>query len=514
MLSLNRVDGIFFFQHRKALEQFNPEILNMFSNTDKRTVTGFMLGFILLFFGFAERTLAEETTKETILQSIEEHRAEYSDLAQQIWKYAELGYQEEKSSKLLQEHLLRAGFSIDEGVAEIPTAFVASYGQGNPIIGILAEYDALPGLSQESVGLRKPVVQEGPGHACGHHLFGSGSISAAIAIRHWLERSEISGTIRLYGTPAEEGGSGKVYMVRAGLFDDVDAVLHWHPGDRNFAGPSSTNANKSAKFRFYGKPSHAAGAPEKGRSALDGVEAMNHMANLLREHVPEETRIHYVITKGGDAPNIVPELAEVFYYLRHPDTRRVEKLWRRLVATAEGAALGTGTKMDYEIIHGNYSVLPNETLSVIVDENLRQIGGFKYDAEEQRFALEIRETLTGMDLDLGSQEEVHPYVVEAKRGSTDVGDISWAVPTAGFNTATWVPGTGAHTWQAVAAGGMSIGHKGMMVAAKTLALTAVDLYLAPSVIEKAKEELDKKRGEDFNYRPLLGDRSPPLDYRK
>ena len=473
------------------------------------------LAFFTLSIGLCpESSLAAGTDKETVFRSIDERYVEYSSLAKEIWQLAEVGYQEEKSSQLLKNHLIRAGFSIDSGVAGIPTAFVAGYGSGKPVIAILAEYDALPGLSQDSVPVRKPLVEDGAGHACSHHLFGSGSTAAAIAIREWLEKSGAEGSIRLYGTPAEEGGSGKVYMVRAGLFDDVDAVLHWHPGDRNFAGPTSTNANKSAKFRFYGKPSHAAIAPQKGRSALDGVEAMNYMANLLREHVPEETRIHYVITKGGQAPNIVPDLAEVYYYLRHPQTRMVEQLWHRLVAAAEGAALGTGTKMDYEVIHGNYSVLPNETLAKVVDKNLRLAGGFKYDERELQFALEIRKTLAGTDVDLGSQEEVQPFVLEAKRGSTDVGDISWAVPTAGFSTATWPPGAGAHTWQAVAAGGMSIGYKGMMQAAKTLTSTAIDLYENPSIIEAAEKELETKRGVDFQYRPLLGDRAPPLDYRR
>ncbi len=474
-----------------------------------------ILAFFALSIGlYPEASLAAGIDKEAVFRSIDQRYTEYSGLAKEIWHLAEMGYQEEKSSQLLKNHLIRAGFSIDSGVAGIPTAFVAGYGSGKPVIAILAEYDALPGLSQDRVPVRKPLVENGAGHACGHHLFGSGSTAAAIALREWLEKSDIEGSIRLYGTPAEEGGSGKVYMVRAGLFDDVDAVLHWHPGDRNFAGPSSTNANKSAKFRFYGKPAHAAAAPEKGRSALDGVEAMNHMANLLREHVPEETRIHYVITKGGQAPNIVPELAEVFYYLRHPQPRMVEQLWHRLVAAAEGATLGTGTKMDYEVIHGNYNVLPNETLSKVVDKNLRLAGGFKYDERELQFALNLRKTLTGMDLDIGSQEEVQPFVLLNKRGSTDVGDVSWAVPTAGFNTATWPPGAGAHTWQAVAAGGMSIGYKGMMQAAKTLTSTAIDLYENPSIIEAAEKELEMKRGVDFQYRPLLGDRAPPLDYRR
>ena len=250
--------------------------------------------------------------KKDVLKSIEKKEENYHKIAKQIWTWAEAGYQEYKSSELLQKTLRDEDFSIEMGVAEIPTAFVASYGSGKPIIGILAEFDALPGLSQEASPVRKPRVEGASGHACGHHLFGTASTAAAIAVKEWMKKSGTIGTLRLYGTPAEEGGSGKVYMVRAGLFDDVDAVLHWHASDRNDASPATTLANRSAKFRFSGYSSHAAGAPERGRSALDGIEAMNYMVNLMREHVPQETRIHYVITRGGDAPNVVPDFAETF----------------------------------------------------------------------------------------------------------------------------------------------------------------------------------------------------------
>jgi aminobenzoyl-glutamate utilization protein B len=250
--------------------------------------------------------------------AIEARRAEYWSTARQIWGFAELGYLEHRSSALLQSQLRSAGFTVETGVAEIPTAFVASYGSGRPIIGILGEFDALPGLSQDSVPYRKPLVEQGPGHACGHHLFGTASIAAGITVKEWIAANHVPGTVRVFGTPAEEGGGGKVYLVRAGLFDDVDIALHWHPDDRNFAGPETSLANRSAKFRFHGVSTHAAGAPERGRSALDGVEAMNYMVNLMREHVPSTTRIHYVITRGGGAPNIVPDFAEVYYYVRHP----------------------------------------------------------------------------------------------------------------------------------------------------------------------------------------------------
>lgn len=460
------------------------------------------------------KTLPNE--KEQIIKELDSQSEKYSDIAQQIWNWAELGYQEEKSSGLLQETLKEAGFTIKTGVADIPTAFVASYGSGQPIIGILGEFDALPGISQQAVSEKKPVEEGGAGHACGHHLFGTASAAAAIAAKNWLQQSGKSGTVRFYGTPAEEGGAGKVYMVRAGLFDDVDAVLHWHPGSGNGASAFSSLSNKSAKFRFYGKAAHAAVAPERGRSALDGVEAMNHMVNLMREHVPAESRIHYVITKGGEAPNVVPAFAEVFYYTRHPEMQQVRELFERTVQAAEGAALGTGTKMEYEVIHGLYNVLPNVTLSELMYENLVKVGGVTYTSEETTFAKEIMASYPDKEVSINDASTIQPFKVSRRGsgGSTDVGDVSWAVPTAGMRSATWVPGTGAHSWQAVAAGGMSIGKKGMIVAAKTIALTALDIFNNPAITTTAKKELIESRGEDFVYKSLLGDRMPPLNYRK
>lgn len=282
---------------------------------------------------------------DDVLKNLDSKSSFYGTIAHTIWEYAEMGYQEKKSSALLQETLKNEGFNIKAGVADIPTAFVAEYGKGKPIIAILGEYDALPGLSQESVPEKKSAGQNA-GHACGHHLFGTASTAAAISIKNWLKENNIEGTIRFYGCPAEEGGSGKVYMSRAGLFNDVDAVLDWHPDDENSANPTMRLANKSAKFRFYGISAHAASAPDKGRSALDGVEALNFMANMMREHIPQETRIHYVITDGGKAPNVIPDFAEVYYYVRHPNRDEVVKIFDRLAKAAEGAAVGTGTSMD------------------------------------------------------------------------------------------------------------------------------------------------------------------------
>lgn len=460
-------------------------------------------------------TMAQNKDKAALVSYLDQHTPEYATIAKKIWGFAEVGYQEQKSSALLQETLQKEGFTVKAGIAGIPTAFIASYGSGEPVIGILAEYDALPGLSQTDEPVQKAIIDGGPGHGCGHNLFGTASVAAAISIKQWLKK----GTIRVYGCPAEEGGSGKVYMVRAGLFNDVSAVLHWHPGNDNSAAISPWLSNKNAKFRFYGRASHAAAAPEKGRSALDGVEAMDYMVNMMREHVPEETRIHYIITKGGDAPNVVPASAEVYYYVRHPDMQVVKDVFDRMVKAAEGAALGTGTRMEYEVIGGVYNMLPNETLSKLMDSNLRTVGGFTYTPAERDFAKKIQSTLIDKthapDLD-ASTTTIQPFISEKTGGaaSSDVADVSWVAPTAGVSTATFVPGSSGHSWQNVAAAGSSIGTKGMMIAAKTLALTAYDLFNDPASLTAAKQELKRRQGPDFKYEAMLGNRAPALDYRK
>jgi aminobenzoyl-glutamate utilization protein B len=448
-----------------------------------------------------------------IPEGIDSRSQTYADVALQIWRFAETGFQEVKSSALLQAKLAEAGFTLQTGVAEIPTAFVATYGSGKPVIGFVGEFDALPGLSQEAIPEKKPVSAGAAGHGCGHNLLGTASMAAAIAVKDWLAASHREGTVRFYGTPAEEGGSGKVYMVRAGLFRDVDIVVSWHPGDSNQASPSSNLANISARFRFHGIASHAAAAPDKGRSALDAVEAMDMMVNLMREHVPQETRIHYIITNGGAAANVVPEFAEVSYMARHPDMKILDGIWQRIVDAAKGAALGTGTTMDMEVTGGLYNILPNAYLAGLQQRNLQKLGGIQYTSEERDFAEKLRRTMLDPGLPLGSEQGIQPPDAHVSPASTDLGDVSWNVPTTEFTTATWVPGTAAHTWQATACDGMSIGIKGMLLAAKTMALTGIDLFTDPAHIQKARAEFEQRRGNTV-YKPVIGDRKPPLDYRK
>ncbi len=475
---------------------------------------------ILLFFFFLSLTFVDviaQTTTQEILKTLEDKTSHYNTMAGTIWKLAEPGYLEEKTTAILQKELSDAGFTISIGTAGMPTGFTASYGSGHPIIAILAEMDALPGLSQEARPDRLPLQQGGYGHGCGHNLFGTASVAAAVAVKKWMVDHQVKGTIRLYGTPAEEGaGGGKTYFVKANVFNDVDAVLHWHPGDNNSASPSSTLAYKLGLFRFSGLAAHAAAAPDKGRSALDGVEAMNFMVNMMREHVSQESRIHYVIKKGGMTSNIVPDFAEVEYTVRNPTVAGVEEIWDRLLKAAEAGAMGTGTTVTHEVMTGLYNVLPNETLAKLMQKNLERVGGLKYTDEETRFAETIRKTVSSTNLPpISSAGEVLPYKLNGlTSASTDVGDISWVVPTTGLSVATWVPGVPAHSWQAVACDGMSIGFQGMMIAAKTIALSAADIFQQPSIIKPALDELIKARGASFKYRSLAGDRNPPLDYRK
>jgi len=433
--------------------------------------------------------------------------------ALQIWEYAEVGYKEVKSAALHVQHLKDAGFTVETGVAGIPTAFVATYGTGSPAIGILAEYDALPGINQSASAERDPIVGKNAGHACGHHLFGTASVSAGIAIKELIAAGKLKGTIKVFGTPAEEGGSGKVFLVRAGLFNNLDAVIHWHPDDVNAITTTSALANKSAKFKFYGISAHAAAAPDQGRSALDAVEAMDNMVNMMREHIPQETRIHYVITNGGKAPNVIPDFAEVYYYVRHPKRKDVVEIFDRVVKAAEGAALGTGTTMKYDIIGGTHDLLINKALAETMQANLDKVGGVNYTEAEIAFAKKIQPTMVA-PIDIATAAQVKPltYINEGNSGSTDVGDVSYALPTVGLRAATWVPGTAAHSWQAVASGGTEIGTKGMLVASKTMAMTAIDLMSNPVSLAKAMEEFIKSKG-DYKYKALLGDIKPALNYR-
>ena len=452
-----------------------------------------------------------------VLELVDQHAAHFSGTSRTIWEYAELGYKEQKSSALLQHELQAAGFRVQASVADEPTAFVATYGQGEPVIGILGEFDALPGLSQTATPDRSPVVADAPGHACGHNLLGTGAALAAVALKEHMERNHIAGTLRYYGTPAEEGGNGKVYMIRAGLFRDVDVVLQWHPSGENAVSNGGALAMNSARFLFHGVAAHAAMAPERGRSALDAVMLMGNGIEFLREHIPSNSRIHYVITNGGAAPNIVPDTAELYLYARNPTSDVLSGVWDRILKIGQGAALMTETKLDVREAGGTTNVLPNDPLSKAAQRNLEEVGGFRYTAEEKHFAQELQKSLpAGAAGELDSTALIQPLRrpdPNAAAASTDVGDVSWNVPTIGFTTATFVPGVAAHTWQAAASAGMSIGQKGMIVAAKALAATGADLFLDRQLVLDAKADF-RRQIEGKTYQSVIpAGQKPPLNYR-
>jgi aminobenzoyl-glutamate utilization protein B len=459
---------------------------------------------------FPER--ASLAQKSALDDSIRRRDAQSWEAALKIWRWAEPGYQETKSSNLLATMLEQAGFRLERKVAGIPTAFIATAGEEKPIIGLIGEFDALPGLSQEAVPHRQPRAEATYGHGCGHHLFGVASASAAIALAEQIKTGKIKGTVRYYGCPAEEGGAAKVFMVREGLFDDCDAVLHWHPGSRNAAGDLLTMARIAAKFRFRGKAAHAAGAPQQGRSALDAVELTAHGGELLREHTPDFTRIHHVITAGGDAPNIVPEFAETYYYVRHPEAAIARGVYGRLELCAKGAALATETRLEIDYLGGTLELIPNSALAQVALANLKELNDLEFSTEERQFALKIQQTLPEPK-PLESLHNVVDQSGQIGRGSTDVGDISWVVPTTGFSTVCWVPGSPAHSWQACAASGTSIGRKGMQLAARVLAASAWDLYHSPETLAAARAEQRRRLG-DSKYESLMRPgQKPALDYR-
>ncbi len=449
---------------------------------------------------------------DDVLSHVAAHADRFGEVSREIWESPELGFHETKSSELLQKELRANGFEVHANLAGMPTAFTATFGSGKPVIGLMGEFDALPGLSQKDVPERSPIVDGGPGHGCGHNLLGSASALAAVAIKEEMQAKGLKGTIRYYGTPAEEGGGGKIYMLHAGLFADVDAVLSWHPGDSNRVSMGSLLANNGGRFRFYGVAAHAAAAPDRGRSALDGLMEMLMDVEFMREHVPQETRIHYIITNGGKAPNIVPDFAEANLIARNPDAEVLNGIWERIMNCARAGALASGTRMEFEQGTNYSNVLPNDTLTEVMGRALRKAGGFSYTPEEQKFADELQKTLGG------PVRSPAPSVVKADKSegvssaSSDAGDVSWVVPLSQLTTATFVPGVAAHTWQAAACAGSSIGRKGMVVAARTLALGAIELLENPAEVKAAHDSFEKRlNGRKWTTR-IPADGKPPLDY--
>ncbi len=452
------------------------------------------------------------------------------DVHDEIWKLAEVGLQENKTAKLLTDILERHNFAIEREVAGMPSAFVATYGSGSPVIGIMGELDALPGLSQKPIPWREPLIHGAPGHGCGHQGYATAALGGALAAKAAMEAESIPGTIKCFGCPAEETLVGKVFMVRDSVFNGVDACLGHHPGNSNGVNLRSGNAMNSVKFEFFGVPSHAGGSPERGRSALDAVELMNMGVNYLREHVVQEARLHYVIEDGGHEPNVVPSYARVWYYVRGPTRDIVGHIYERVLKIADGADLMAGTTHKVRFLTGVYEGMPNRTLAELVVANMREIGAPIYTKEELKLAKELAKSIPPeekiaalrrsllpnwaelIDVDLNTKI-YDPYGEEVKGGggSSDVADVAWNVPTVEFNTTMFIVGAPGHSWQSVASGGMSIGHKSSIFASKVMATTAIDLLTRPEVLSKAKEEW-KERMKSLVYKsPLPKDLKPPLD---
>ena len=463
--------------------------------------------------------------KEIILNHINDQDEKLSYIAKEIWNNPQVGLQETFASAMLAKELEEDGFSIEWGAGQMPTAFVASWGEGSPTIGFLGEYDALPGLSQKVGTDKEPIEAGGPGHGCGHNLFGTACMASVMSLKRAMAAHNIKGTLRFYGCPAEETLVGKTFMARDRVFDDLDAAISWHPGSTNLVWNGSSLAMNSFKVNFHGVASHAGGAPHLGRSALDGVVLMDVGVNYLREHIPQDSRIHSVVTSGGQAPNVVPAYAQVWYFVRAPHREQVDEIYARMLDIAQGAALMTGTTHDIEFITGCYDVLPNDVLSQLLFEKMKEADGISFTEQERAFAKELQATfpegsverafehmkkatsdgISPDDIDNPLWEEVlshAPIPPPPGGGSTEVGDVSWITPTGQLTTCCWPLGTPGHSWQTVVSSGSSIGAKGMIFAAKGMALAGLDLFTKPALLQKAKAVFDEARNGKTYVSPL------------
>jgi aminobenzoyl-glutamate utilization protein B len=454
--------------------------------------------------------------KETVWKWIDENKEEFIEVADKVWQYAELGLVENKSSKLIAEKLREHGFKVKHGVSGMPSAIVAEWGRGEPIIGFQGEYDALPGISNKIKPEKDPLVPGAPGHGCGHNIHGATALAVVIALRYLMDEEGLPGTIKFYGTPAEENYAGKVWMVRDGYYDGLDACLSHHPGSMNTAGLRSSTAVNGVKFIYKGKTAHAAGNPEMGRSALDAIELMNIGVNFLREHIISDARIHYVIEEGGGQPNVVPDYARSWYYIRAPERTQLDPIYERIIKIAKGAALMTETELEIQFIDAIYNILPNKVIAELVVKNMREVGPPEWSSEELGFANKIAENFSKEDkmdvlrrLKIPEADEYRDVDLmtdilsplgegETSPGSSDVGDVSWITPTVEFGTACNVLGAPGHSWAFVACAGSSIGHKSLVFAAKTMAGAALELLTDEEIREKANvEHLERLAGRTY-----------------
>ncbi|MEQ9591007.1 MAG: amidohydrolase [Cyclobacteriaceae bacterium] len=475
-----------------------------------------ILGCLILAFGhaIAQKKTKISSTKQAVITSVDSRHNELTSLSDEIWAYAEVAFQEKKSAKALADYAEKQGFTVERGVAQLPTAFVATYGSGKPVIGVLGEYDALPGISQKAQPTKEAYQEGGAGQGCGHNLFGVGSLAAAISIKELIEQSKLKGTIKFFGTPAEESGNGKVYMARAGLFNDLDLCFDWHPGTQTQAATQSSTALVEYNIEFFGKAAHAAGDPWNGRSALDGLELFTDGINMLREHIKPSSRMHYVIQNGGDVPNVVPEYAKTWIWIRDSKREEMDKIVERMKEIARGAGIMAGVEVKSTLLSGTYEILVNRTGAEYMHKNLMALGPIKFTEEEQNFAKAIQKA-TGVEQEglLGEIGPLRETSDQTGGGSTDTGDVSWIVPTIRMSATTGAVNAPWHSWAEVACAGMSIGHKGMMHAAKAIGMTIVDAFENEKLRVDARAEFDERR-KGHVYKAYLSDGPPPTQSGK
>ena len=471
--------------------------------------TNIILGFYLLFC-LALSAQESEVLKSKVIQYVDEQEKNLITVSDKIWAAAEEAFQESVSAETLIQYAKAQGFRVQVGVAETPTAFIAEYGSGSPVIGILGEYDALPGLSQQSVPTKSPLKVGEAGHGCGHNLFGTASLGAAVAIKNLIDEGKIKGTIRFYGTPAEEKFFGKLWMVRAGLFDDLDACLDWHPADHTEADVQSSLALVDFTVEFFGQAAHASADPWNGRSASDALELYTHGINAYREHIKSTVRIHYHIQDGGQVVNVVPDYARLWVRVRDTKREGMNEVYQRVVKMAEGAAILANVDYEVKLVSGIHELLPNRAGGQAMQSNLEQLGAITYTAEETEFAHQIQEEV--FKPKVGIDSKINPLKETAEHpmgGSTDVGDVSFVVPVVRLGVTTAPSGTPWHSWAVVACAGMSIGHKGLIYASKALGMTAVDLFTNQQLLQEVKDEFKTRLG-DYQYQGLLPPGPPPL----
>jgi len=451
-----------------------------------------------------------KTIKKDLQKSIEQKERELTTLSDAIWEAAETSLEEYTSSRLLKDYARQNGFEVTENVAEISTAFMAKYGSGKPVIGILGEFDANAGISQKRQPTKEARIEGAAGHGCGHNLFGTASLAAAVAIKEQIEKGTLKGTVIFYGTPAEETIFAKVWMAREGVFDQLDVCMDWHPGDNIISGTETSKALVDFRVMFYGATSHASADPWNGRSAVDAMELYTTGLNYYREHILPTSRIHYQIEKAGNVVNVVPDYAKIWTRLRENSVEKVDEMYERALDIAKGAALMTGTKYETKLISGIYEILVNRTGAEIMQKNLETLGEITYTEEEIAYANTILKESGKPQIGINGKVTPLQETLPAQGGSTDVGDVSQVVPTIRMSATVAADGGPWHSWAVVACTGMSIGHKGMMYAAKALSMTMADLYKNPKLVEAVKADYQKNKKSE-PYRPRILPGPPRLD---